>query len=66
MGRLDLNTGGLLLFTTNGDLANRLTHPRFEVEREYAVRVMGEIDDEKREKLLKTGVDIDGETYTFD
>jgi 23S rRNA pseudouridine2605 synthase len=66
VGRLDLNTGGLLLFTTSGDLANKLTHPRFEVEREYAVRVMGEIDDEKREKLLKTGVDIDGEPCTFD
>src|SRR6185436_2428987 len=66
VGRLDLNTGGLLLFTTNGELANRLTHPRFEVEREYAVRVMGEIDEEKREKLLRTGVEIDGEMCTFD
>jgi 23S rRNA pseudouridine2605 synthase len=66
VGRLDLNTGGLLLFTTNGDLANKLTHPRFEVEREYAVRVMGEITDETREKLLTTGVDIDGELCTFD
>src|SRR5687768_2880630 len=66
VGRLDLDTGGLLLFTTSGDLANNLTHPRFEVEREYAVRVMGELTDETREKLLKTGVDIDGETCTFD
>lgn len=66
VGRLDLNTGGLLLFTTSGDLANKLTHPRFEVEREYAVRVMGEIDAEKGEKLLKTGVEIDGELCTFD
>lgn len=66
VGRLDLNTGGLLLFTTSGDLANKLTHPRFEVEREYAVRVMGEIDAEKSDKLLKTGVDIDGELCTFD
>jgi 23S rRNA pseudouridine2605 synthase len=66
VGRLDLNTGGLLLFTTSGDLANKLTHPRFEVEREYAVRVMGEIDEDKRGKLLETGVDIDGETCTFD
>src|SRR5688572_25967045 len=66
VGRLDLNTGGLLLFTTSGDLANTLTHPRFEVEREYAVRVMGEITEEIREKLLKTGVEIDGEICTFD
>jgi len=66
VGRLDLNTGGLLLFTTSGDLANNLTHPRFEVEREYAVRVMGELTDESSEKLLKTGVDIDGESCTFD
>jgi 23S rRNA pseudouridine2605 synthase len=66
VGRLDLNTGGLLLFTTNGELANKLTHPRFEVEREYAVRVMGEITEESRKKLLETGVDIDGELCTFD
>ena len=66
VGRLDFNTEGLLLFTTNGELVEKLTHPRFEVEREYAVRVMGELTDETREKLLKTGVDIDGEMATFD
>jgi len=66
VGRLDLNTGGLLLFTTSGELANKLTHPRFEVEREYAVRVMGELTEETSAKLLKTGVDIDGELCTFD
>jgi 23S rRNA pseudouridine2605 synthase len=66
VGRLDLNTGGLLLFTTDGELANKLTHPRFEVEREYAVRVLGELTGEQRDKLLKTGVDIEGDNCTFD
>src|SRR5258708_28958616 len=65
VGRLDLNTEGLLIFTTSGELANRLTHPRFEVEREYAVRVMGELTDEQKQKLL-TGVDVDGESAKFD
>jgi 23S rRNA pseudouridine2605 synthase len=65
VGRLDLNTGGLLIFTTSGELANRLTHPRFEVEREYAVRVLGEIDEEKAKQLL-AGVEIEGESCKFD
>ena len=65
VGRLDINTGGLLIFTTNGELANRLTHPRFEVEREYALRLLGELTQEQQQKLLD-GVDIDGESCKFD
>ena len=65
VGRLDFNTEGLLIFTTSGELANRLTHPRFEVEREYAVRVVGELSEELKTKLL-TGVEIDGESCKFD
>jgi 23S rRNA pseudouridine2605 synthase len=58
VGRLDLNTEGLLIVTTSGDVANRLTHPRFEVEREYAVRVAGQLTDEQRQRLLD-GVELD-------
>jgi 23S rRNA pseudouridine2605 synthase len=52
VGRLDLNSEGLLIFTTSGDLANRLMHPRYGWEREYAVRILGRVDDEARARLL--------------
>lgn len=64
VGRLDINTEGLLLFTTSGELANQLMHPRFGVEREYAVRVLGVLDEEAKGKLL-AGVEIDGQTAGF-
>ena len=64
VGRLDINTEGLLLFTNSGDLANKLMHPRFGVEREYAVRVLGTLDQESRDKLL-SGVSIDGQEAHF-
>ncbi|MDW8336917.1 MAG: pseudouridine synthase, partial [Tepidimonas sp.] len=52
VGRLDLNTEGLLLFTDSGELANRLMHPRFGLQREYAVRVLGALSAEERQRLL--------------
>ncbi len=58
VGRLDYNTEGLLLFTTSGDLANRLMHPRYGIEREYAVRTLGELEEGMRQRLL-AGVELE-------
>lgn len=61
VGRLDLNTEGLLILTTSGEIANRLMHPRYGAEREYAVRVLGELDAQQQERLVKGITLEDGE-----
>lgn len=58
VGRLDINSSGLLLFTDSGELANRLMHPRYEVEREYRARVQGRLSPETLDKLRK-GVELE-------
>ncbi len=64
IGRLDINTSGLLLFTTDGELANRLTHPSSMVEREYAVRVMGEVTPQMVQSMHE-GIIIDDHLCRF-
>jgi 23S rRNA pseudouridine2605 synthase len=65
VGRLDINTTGLLLFTTDGDLAHQLMHPSFGMEREYLCRIQGEVLPTQIEKLRK-GVEIDGRLCRFE
>ncbi|MFV2057419.1 MAG: 23S rRNA pseudouridine(2605) synthase RluB [Thiohalomonadales bacterium] len=64
LGRLDINTSGLLLVTNNGELANRLMHPSSEIEREYAVRVLGEATDEQVLQLLE-GIELEDGLASF-
>ncbi|MES2412628.1 MAG: pseudouridine synthase [Pseudomonadota bacterium] len=63
VGRLDLNTEGLLLLTSSGELANKLMHPRFGLEREYAVRVLGALSSEEKKRLLDGVMLDDGNAF---
>ena len=64
VGRLDLNSSGLLLFTNDGELAHRLMHPSSGIDREYAVRVLGEVTDEMLRRM-RAGVEVDGHLCRF-
>ena len=65
VGRLDLNSSGLILFTDSGELANRLMHPRYGVEREYLARIRGALS-HAEEQALRDGVDLDGVPARFE
>ena len=65
IGRLDINTSGLLIFTNSGHLANRFMHPRYEVEREYAVRIFGELTEEQM-GMLTQGIELEDGSAAFD
>ena len=65
IGRLDMNTSGLLIFTTSGELANRFMHPRYEVEREYAVRIFGELTEGQMTQLTE-GIELEDGPANFD
>lgn len=65
IGRLDFNTSGLLIFTTSGELANQMMHPRFQIEREYAVRIIGQLTPEQMTQLTR-GVELEDGIAKFD
>ncbi len=65
VGRLDLNSSGLLLFTDSGELANQLMHPRYSLEREYAARIRGELRPHEKKQLL-AGIELDGQPARFE
>ncbi|MFN7094895.1 MAG: pseudouridine synthase, partial [Burkholderiales bacterium] len=65
IGRLDFNTSGLLIFTTSGELANHFMHPRYEVEREYSVRIYGEELTPEQIHQLKSGIKLEDGTANF-
>ena len=64
IGRLDINTSGLMLFTNNGNFANKCMHPSYQVDKEYLVRARGEFTQATKEKMLE-GINIDGSRYKF-
>ena len=64
IGRLDINTSGLMLFTNNGNFANKCMHPSYQVDKEYLVRARGEFTKATKEKMLE-GINIDGSKYKF-
>ena len=64
VGRLDINTSGLMLFTNDGNLAHQIMHPSFKIDREYLVRARGHFNDQKKRNML-SGVKIDHEIYKF-
>ena len=64
IGRLDINTSGLMLFTNNGNFANKCMHPSYQVDKEYLVRARGEFTQATKEKMLE-GINIDGRRYKF-
>ena len=64
VGRLDINTSGLMLFTNDGNLAHQIMHPSFKIDREYLVRARGHFNEQKKKNML-SGIKIDHEIYKF-